>query len=61
MIDDSKEWANLHLCYDKSAPYDLSWSDSDQTNANGNSRCLKISEPQDWAWGQDKYLCSTPN
>ena len=57
LIDDSKESDNLHLCFDKSAPYDLSWSDVDQTDVDGKSRCLKMENPHDWAWGKQKFLC----
>jgi len=56
LIDESKEWDNLHLCFDKAAPYDLMWSTVDQLKENGKSRCLKIEEPQDWVWNK-KYLC----
>ena len=61
LIDDSKEWENLHLCFDKSAPYDLSWSDVDQVNADGKSRCLKMGNQHDWSWGKQKFLCQSPN
>ncbi|XP_066916180.1 uncharacterized protein [Clytia hemisphaerica] len=60
LIDDSKESDNLHLCFNKSAPYDLSWSDVDQTDVDGKSRCLKMENPHDWAWGKQKFLCQSP-
>lgn len=58
LIDDSKEWENLHLCFDKSVPYDLTWSNEDQMNeATGKSMCLKIDEPNDWVWNK-RFLCN---
>ena len=55
-LSNSKDWEGTHLCFDKSFPFKLSWSDLDQHNEDGKTRCLKISEPNDWTWHQ-RYLC----